>query len=129
MFYLLWREDVWAFRLIFSAFYPFLGWVLLGQILHLPTELVFSFSMIVGPLVTDPATSFHRAYYSFTSLLISCYPVGLQADAPVVLAHFFINLLLRVSLAHFPYLYLFWALLANIFAMPAHFIILFLELP
>ena len=70
-------KNVWAFGLIFSAFYLFLGWVLLGQILHLPAELVFSFSMIVGLLVIDPATSFHRAYYSFTSLLISCYLVGL----------------------------------------------------
>jgi len=55
--------------------------------------------------------------------------VGSQADAPVVLAHFFINLLLRASLAHFPHLYLFWALLASIPAMPTHFIISFLELP
>ena len=87
------------------------------------------FPVSVGLLAVDPAISLHRACDSFTSLFISYYPVGLRADAPAMSAHFFINLLLRVSLAHFPYLYLFWALLANIFAMPAHFIILFLELP
>ena len=84
--------------------------------------------MIVGLLVTDPTTSFHRACYSFTSLLISCYLVGLRADAPIVLAHFFINLLLRASLAHFPHLYLFWALLANIFVVLVYFTTSFLGL-
>ena len=52
-----------------------------------------------------------------------------MADAPTVPAHFFINLLLRASLAHFPYLYLFWALLANILIVPTHLIISFLRLP
>ena len=52
-----------------------------------------------------------------------------MADAPTVPTHFFINLLLRASLAHFPYLYLFWALLANILIVPTHLIISFLRLP
>ena len=55
--------------------------------------------------------------------------MGLWVDALAVPAYFFINLLLRVSLAHFPYLYLFWALLANIPAVPTHLIISFLGLP
>ena len=49
-------------------------------------------------------------------------PMGLWVDALAVPAHFFINLLLMASLAHFPCLYIFWALLANILAMPVHFI-------
>ena len=48
--------------------------------------------------------------------------MGLQADAPAVPANFFINLLLRASLAQFSHLYLFWALLASILAMLAYFI-------
>ena len=46
-----------------------------------------------------------------------------------MLAHFFINLLLRASLAHFPHLYLFWALLANIFVVLVYFTTSFLGLP
>ena len=84
--------------------------------------------MIMGHLTTDPAISLHHAYYSFISLFISCYLVGLWANAPAVLAHFFINLLLRASLAHFSHLCLFWALLANIPTMPTHFTTLFIGL-
>ena len=40
---------------------------------------------------------------------ISCYPMGLWTDTLVVSAHFFLNLLLKASLAHFSHLYLFWA--------------------
>ena len=47
--------------------------------------------------------------------------MGLWVDTFTVPTHFFINLLLRASLAHFPHLYIFWALLANIPAVPAHF--------
>ena len=55
--------------------------------------------------------------------------MGLRVDAPVVLAHFFIILLLKASLARFPHFYLFWVLLANIPIVPAHFFISFLGLP
>ena len=41
---------------------------------------------------------------------------------------FFINFLLKAFLAHFPHLYLFWVLLANIPVVLAYFTILFLEL-
>ena len=114
-------KDVWAIVLIFSFFYPFLDWVLLGQSLHSPTEPIISISMTVGLLATDPTISLHVAYSNFISLFISYYLMGLWADTPTVPANFFINLLLRASLAHFPYLYLFWTLLANIPAVPAHF--------
>ena len=114
-------KDVWAIAFIFSFFYPFLDWVLLGQSLHSPTEPIISISMTVGLLATDPTISLHVAYYNFISLFISYYLMGLWADTPTVPANFFINLLLRASLAHFPYLYLFWTLLANIPAVPAHF--------
>ena len=85
--------------------------------------------MTVGLLATDPTISLHRACYNFNSFFISCYPIGLWADTPAVPTHFFINLLLRASLAHFPHLYLFWALLPNIPAMPTHFTTSFLEIP
>ena len=62
-------------------------------------------------------------------LFIFCYPVGLRADTPTVSTHFFINLLLGVSLAHFSHLYLFWVLLVNIPAVPAHFITSSIGLP
>ena len=55
--------------------------------------------------------------------------MGLRADAPAVPAHFFINLLLKASLAYFPHLYLFWVLLANIPIMLAYFIFLGLPQP
>ena len=89
---------------------------------------MLSFPMTVGLLTANPAISLHHAYYSFISLFISCYLVGLWANALAVPAHFFINLLLRASLAHFPHLYLFWALLANILTVLAHFTTSFLEL-
>ena len=57
----------------------------------------------------DPAIPLHRAFYSITSLLYFLLHVGLWANAPAVLAHF-------------PHLYLFWVFLANILAMPTHFI-------
>ena len=88
---------------------------------------MFSFSISIGLL--EPAISLHRACYSFTSFFISCYPMGLQANAPTAPTHFFIHLLLRASLAHFSHLYLFWALLANIAAVPTHFTASFLEFP
>ena len=80
-------------------------------------------------LAIDPAISLHRTYYGFTLPFTSCYPVNLWADIPAVLAHFFVNLLLRASQVHFSHLYLFQALLANIPAMPAYFIISFLGFP
>ena len=119
-------------RLLGSYSLPFTpSWTghYLGKSPHLPVEPMFSFSITVGLLATDSAISLHRAYYSFTSPFISCYPMGLWADVLVVPAHFFINLLLRVSLAHFLHLYLYWALLANIPAVPAHFITSFLRFP
>jgi len=76
--------------------------------------------MTVGLLATNPALSLHHVCYNFTSLFISYYAMGLRVDVPVVPAHFFINLLLRVSLVHFPHLYLFW-LVGNIPAVPTHF--------
>ena len=83
----------------------------------------------VGLLTTELAVSLHGVGHNFTSLFISCYPVGLRADASAVLAHFFINLLLKAFLAHFPHLYLFCALLANIPAVLAHFTTSFLGFP
>ena len=90
---------------------------------------MFSFSISMGLLAIEPTISLHCAYYSFTSFFISCYPMGLQANAPTAPTHFFIHLLLRASLAHFSHLYLFWALLANIAAVPTHFTTSFLEFP
>ena len=123
-------KDVWAFGLMSPAFHPFLGlgiaWV---KALIFLQSLCSFFPVSVGLLAVNPAISLHCACYSFTSLFISYYPMGLRADALVMPAHFFINLLLKASLAHFPYLYLFGALLANILVVPAHFIILFLEFP
>ena len=90
---------------------------------------MFSFSISIGLLAIEPAISLHRACYSFTSFFISCYPMGLQANAPAAPTHFFIHLLLRASLAHFSHLYLFWALLANIAIVPTHFTASFLKFP
>ena len=102
----------------------------LGKGLHLPVEPMFFFLVFVGLLTIDSAISLHRACYSFTSFFfISCYPMGLRADVPAVPAHFFINLLLKASLAYFPHLYLFWVLLANIPIMLAYFIFLGLPQP
>ena len=109
------------------TFHPFLGLsVAWAKALSSPC---FFFLVSVGLLAIDPAISLHRTCYSFTSLFISCYPVGLRANAPTVPAHFFINFLLIASLTHFPYLYHFWALLANIPTVPAHFIISFIRFP
>ena len=103
------------------SFTPFWTGCCLDKSLHSPVKPIITFSMTVGLLATDPTISLHVAYYNFISIFISYYPVGLWADTPTVPTHFFINLLLRASLAHFPHLYLFWALLANIPAVPAHF--------
>ena len=104
-------------------------WCCLDKSLYLPVELIISFSMTVSLLATDYTILLHRACYNFTSLFISCYPMGLWVDTPAVPAHFFINLLLKASLAHFPHLYLFWALLPNIPTMPTHFTTSSLKLP
>lgn len=102
-----------------------LDWALLGRGLHLLAEPMFFFLVSVGLLVIDPATSLHCVCCNYTLPFTSCYPVNSWADVPV---HFFVNPLLRASHAHFLHLYLFWALLANNLAMPAHFIISFLWL-
>ena len=113
-------KDVWTFGPMIPTFHPFLGLgVAWAKALSSPC---FFFLVSVGLLAIDPAISLHRTCYSFTSLFISCYPVGLRANAPTVPAHFFINFLLIASLTHFPYLYHFWALLANIPTLLAHFI-------
>ena len=78
--------------------------------------------MSVGLLAVDPAIPLHYACYSITFPFYFLLPISLRADAPTVPAHFFINILLKASLAHFPHLYLFWALLANIPTVPTHFI-------
>ena len=103
--------DVWAFGPMFPTFYPFLGLgVACAKALPSPC---FFFLVSVCLLAIDLAISLYRACYSFSSLLISCYPVDLRAYAPTMPAHFFINLLLRASLANFSYIYLFWGLLAK----------------
>ena len=84
--------------------------------------------MTVGLLATDLAIPLHCVCYNSTSLFISYYPVGLRSNALAVSVHFFINFLLKAFLAHFPHLYLFWVLLANIPVVLAYFTILFLEL-
>ena len=106
LFFVAWRMC----KLLGSYSLPFtLSWTrhYLGKSPHLPIKPMLSFSMTMGLLATDSVISLHRAYYSFTSPFISCYPMGLRVDVPVVPAHFFISLLLRASLAHFlhPYLY------------------------
>ena len=60
-------------------------------------------------LATNLVISFHCVCYNFAFLFISYYPVGLRADVLAISTHFFINPLLRASLAQFPLLYLFWA--------------------
>ena len=95
----------------------------LGKSPHLPAKPMFSFSMSMGFLVIDPVISLCRACYSFTFPFIACYSVGLRTNAPVVLAYFFINLLLRTPKAHFSHLFLFWALLASIPVVLAHYFI------
>ena len=126
--YLLWHERCVSF--LGSCSLPFTPWTrcCLDKNLHLSTKPMLSFSMTMGLLATDLAISFYRAYYSFTSLFISCYLVGLRADAPAMLAHFFISFLVKASLAYFPHLYLFWAWLAYIPVILAHFTTSFLGL-
>ena len=60
----------------------------LDKSLHLPVEPMLSFPMTMGLLTTDPTVSLHHACYSFTTLFISGYPVGLRVDAPAMLPHF-----------------------------------------
>ena len=60
-------------------------------------------------LATNLVISLHCVCYNFAFLFISYYPVGLRADVLAISTHFFINPLLRASLAQFPLLYLFWA--------------------
>ena len=66
-------KDVWTFGLIFSAFYPFLNWALLGKNSHLLAEPMFSFSVSVRLLAIDLAISLHHVCYRFTFPFISCY--------------------------------------------------------
>ena len=101
----------------------------LGKCLHLFAEPMFSSLASMGLLIIDPAISLYRAYFNFTFPSTSCYPVNLWADISIMPIHFFINFLLKVLLAHFPHLYLFWALLANIPTVPTHFTTSFLGLP
>ena len=87
-------KDVWAFGLMFPAFYPFFG---LG--VAWAKALIFqpSPSVLVGLLVIGPVISLHHAYYSFTLSFTSCYTVNLWADVLAVPTHFFVNPLLRAS--------------------------------
>lgn len=97
---------------------------------HLPAEpMFFSFLCLWASWLWILPYHFNVPTIALHLFFFSCYPVGLQADTPAVPTHFFIKLLLRASLANFPHPYLFWALLANIPTMPAHFIISFLGLP
>ena len=83
---------------------------------------VLFFPVSVALLVVDPIIPLHHVYYSITFPFYFMLPMGLRADAPTVPAHFFVNLLLKASLAHFPHLYLFRALLTNILVVLTHFI-------
>lgn len=112
----------WSLPFILS-----LDWALLGRRPY--RAHVFSFLCLWAFWLLILSYHFIAPAIVFASLFISCYPVGLRANAPTVPAHFFINLLLRASLTHFPYNYLFWALLANIPTLPAHFIISFIRFP
>ena len=103
-------KDIWAFRLMFSAFHLFFGlgiaWVEALSFLPSPCSLI---SCVRGPLGWESchATSLFLLYYYLS--FISSLPVGLRANALAVLVHF-------------SHLYLFWALLANIPVVLAHFI-------
>ena len=124
-------KDVRAFGLMFPVVHPFFGlgvaWAKVFIFLSSPCfsflcswaswQLILPYHFIV------PAIALPLFFY------ISCYLVGLRANAPSVPAHFFINLLLKASLAYFPHLYLFWVLLANIPIMLAYFIFLGLSQP
>ena len=85
----------------FLPFIPFWARYHSGESLYLPTKPMLFFSMIVGCLAINPAISLHCVYYSFTFLFISYYPVAFRVDVPAASTHFFINFLLRASLAHF----------------------------
>ena len=106
-----------------------LDWVLLGQRSSSSCRAHVFLSCVRGPLgnwschITSSCLLQLYLFFFF----FSCYLVGLRADALAMPAHFFINLLLKASLAYFPHLYLFWVLLANIPIMLAYFI--FLRLP
>jgi len=120
------------YGLLGSYFLPFIpSWTeyCSGITLHLLASPCFLFSMIVSLLTTDPTILFRRACYTFTSLFTSYYPVGLQVDVLAMLTHFFINLFLKASLAHFPHLYLFWACWPTFLTCQPIFTNLFLGLP
>ena len=95
---------------MFSAFHLFFGlgiaWVEALSFLPSPCSLI---SCVRGPLGWESchATSLFLLYYYLS--FISSLPVGLRANALAVLVHF-------------SHLYLFWALLANIPVVLAHFI-------
>ena len=124
--YLLWHEWCVGFWALVPCLSSFL-WTgrCLGEGPHLPDELMFFFFVFVGLLATNPVTSLHHVCCSYTLPFTSCYPVNSWTNVPI---HFFVNPLLRASQAHFLHLYLFLILLANIPAVPAHFIISFLGL-
>ena len=107
----------------------FLGLSIMGKGPHLFAEPMFSSLASMGLLAIDPTISLYRTCYSFTFPFTSYYLVNLWVDVFAVPAHFFSNLLLRASLAHFPHLYLFRALLANIPTVSAYFTTLVLGLP
>ena len=64
--------------------------------------------------------------YDFGSLWVSFQDCPLACWLP---SHFLVNFLLKASHAYFSLLYLSWDLLANILAVPTHFITLFFGLP
>ena len=103
-------KDIWAFRLMFSAFHLFFGlgiaWLEALSFLPSPCSLL---SCVRGPLGWESYhdTSFFLLYYYLS--FISSLPMGLRANAPV-------------EPVHFSHLYLFWALLVNIPIVLAHFI-------
>ena len=107
--YLLWRKGCMGFWAHIFFLYPFLDLVLLWQKPSSSCWALLFFSMTLSLLATDLAISLHCVCYNFTSLFISYYPMGLWADVTAVSTHFFINLLLKVSLVHLPHLYFFWA--------------------
>ena len=99
-------------RLLSSYFLPFIpSWTGYhsGKSLHLPTKPMLSSLWSWASLAINPTISLYCVCYSFVFLFTSYYPVGLWANVPAVSTYFFINPLLRASLAYFPCLYLFWA--------------------
>ena len=80
--YLLWHEGCVEFWAYIFCLLPFFGLVITWAKAFISLlSLCFSFSMTMSLLAIDPAMSLHRACYSFTSLFISCYPMGLCTDA------------------------------------------------